>query len=88
LKTNRKIARGLLAHLPPCQLDGEKIRKIAKDSYRSHLGEKVATSTGKISEPKFRERVRKMEPVAEGSNPFLRGFKNPPFHLVALSLLF
>lgn len=27
-----------------------------------------------------------MDPVEEGSNPFVRGFKNPSFHLVALSL--
>ena len=31
--------------------------------------------------------VRKMESEAEGSNLFLRGFKNPSFHFVALFLL-
>lgn len=44
--------------------------------YRSHLSEKVATLTGKTVEPKFQRRVKRIELTVEGSNSFLRGFKN------------
>ena len=42
----------------------------------------MATSTRKTPEPKFRKKIRRMELVAEGSNHFLRGFKNPSYHFV------
>jgi hypothetical protein len=56
------------------QLDGEKIRKTQK--ILINLSEKIATSTKKISESRFWEGVQRMGLVPEGSNLFIRVFKN------------